>query len=312
MDVPQPDEHDETLKGHASEPRICDYEDSNYRRDFWENADRDYEDAAERLALRDLLPPDGGRLMEIGAGFGRLAAEYEAYEETILLDYAQSMVEDAHSLHGDRYTYVCADLYQLPLASGSLDAVVQVRVLHHVEHIEAAFAEVSRVLRDGGVYVLEFANKRNLKSILRFAARRQSENPFDQTPYEFVELNWNFHPAHVERALSTSGLAIEARRSVSHFRIPAVKRLIPASTLARLDHAVGGPLAALALAPSQMVLARKHGESQTRSDALWRCPSCGTEPLKAEDHSVPCPSCGQVWPIVNGIHIFRDTGSGGM
>ncbi|NJO83820.1 MAG: hypothetical protein HC828_14170 [Blastochloris sp.] len=54
-------------------PKICDYEGSNYRTEFWEGRGREYEDQVERIALRRLLPPEGGRrLLEIGAGFGRL------------------------------------------------------------------------------------------------------------------------------------------------------------------------------------------------------------------------------------------------
>ena len=59
--------------------QICDYEGSTYRTDFWEGQDREYEDLAERIALRKLLPPDGDLLMEVGAGFGRLANLYDGY-----------------------------------------------------------------------------------------------------------------------------------------------------------------------------------------------------------------------------------------
>ena len=63
-------------------PRICDYEGSDYRERFWEQADRGYEDAAERLAIRRLLPANGRRLAEIGAGFGRLVDEYRLFLTT--------------------------------------------------------------------------------------------------------------------------------------------------------------------------------------------------------------------------------------
>ena len=53
--------------------RICDYEGSRYRTDFWEGQNREYEDRVERVAMKKLLPPRGERLVEIGAGFGRLA-----------------------------------------------------------------------------------------------------------------------------------------------------------------------------------------------------------------------------------------------
>ena len=64
-------------------PRICDYEGSNYRTEFWEGKDRDYEDRVERVALRRLLPASGRRLLEIGAGFGRLTNEYAAFDQVV-------------------------------------------------------------------------------------------------------------------------------------------------------------------------------------------------------------------------------------
>src|SRR5215468_10881846 len=76
-------------------PSICDYEGSNYRTEFWEGKQRDYEDGAERVALRRLLPHDGRRLLEVGAGFGRLTNEYAAYDQVVLLDYSLSQLQYA-------------------------------------------------------------------------------------------------------------------------------------------------------------------------------------------------------------------------
>lgn len=287
----------------SSPPRICDYEGSPYRSAFWETVDRRYEDAAERLALRSLLPPTGQRVVEIGAGFGRLIDEYRGYREIILVDYARSMLADARQRIGDGVTYVCADLYRLPFATGALDAAVQIRVLHHVEAVPEAVREVSRILAPGGSYVLEFANKRNLKAIARWLLRRQAENPFDHRPFEFVPLNWNFHPAFVEAAIGAAGLHVRQRRAVSLFRAPLAKRVLPAAVLARLDHLIGGPLGRLAPAPSQFVRAAQL--TGRRSDALWRCPACGHEPLIAGPDAVPCPRCRRVWPVQDGILMFR-------
>lgn len=285
--------------------RICDYEGSPYRRVFWEEADRTFEDAAERLALRQLLPPSGRRLVDVGAGFGRLVDEYIGYDQVLLLDYAHSMLADARSQLGSAYTYVCADLYHLPFATGALDTVVQVRVLHHVEDTPAAFQEVARALRGGGAYVLEFANKRNLKALMRYAVRRQAENPLTHAPYEFVPLNWNYHPAFIEQALCRAGLAVQARRAVSHFRWAPLKTHVAPGALARADAAIGGLTAGLALGPSQFVQARRRGH-QPPTVALWRCPACGQEPLAVEGGAVPCPACGRRWPYRDGIYVFRE------
>ena len=67
---------------------VIDYEGSQYRTDFWIDGGRDYEDATERLALQQLMPPKGARIAEIGAGFGRLADLYLGYEQIVLFDYS--------------------------------------------------------------------------------------------------------------------------------------------------------------------------------------------------------------------------------
>ena len=83
-------------------PAICDYEDSGYCTDFWEGQGREYEDAVERVALSHLLPPTGRRLIEIGAGYGRLADLYGGYDEVVFFDYALSQLRQAQELWGDR------------------------------------------------------------------------------------------------------------------------------------------------------------------------------------------------------------------
>ena len=178
---------------------ICDYEGTSYRARFWADQGREYEDLAERIALRRLIPPQGRRLLELGAGFGRLADLYDGYDQVILLDYAKSGLREAQERLGrsGRFLYVAADLYHLPFTSETYDTVVTVRVLHHLEDAPAAFREISRVLRRGGAYVLEYANKRNLKAIARFITRKQRWSPFAHEPYEFVELNFDFHPTWI-------------------------------------------------------------------------------------------------------------------
>ena len=60
----------------SDSPPVCDYEGSDYQARFWENQGREYEDRVERIALRRLMPAGGGTLIDVGAGFGRLANEY--------------------------------------------------------------------------------------------------------------------------------------------------------------------------------------------------------------------------------------------
>jgi SAM-dependent methyltransferase len=284
--------------------RRCDYEGSPYRSEFWEDADRAYEDAADRVAIRALLPERPGRLVEIGAGYGRLFDLYTAADDVLLLDYAASMLRDAQDRLGVRAVYVCADLYNLPFATASIDTVVQVRVLHHVEDITSAFLEVARPLRTGGSYLLEHANKRHAKSVARYLAGRQSESPFDPAPHEFVDLNWDFHPRHVEAALTAAGLTVRARRTASLFRVPALKTRLSPAVLSSADAVLGGLLGRLAPGPSQYLRAAKLSGG-TDGPPAWRCPRCRHEPLFQTGEFVPCGRCGTCWPIQDGVHIFR-------
>ena len=50
---------------------VFDYDCVDYKA-FWQNFDRDYEDAVERIALRRLTADMQGSCLEIGGGFGGL------------------------------------------------------------------------------------------------------------------------------------------------------------------------------------------------------------------------------------------------
>ncbi len=289
-------------------PPICNYEGSRYRADFWEGRGREYEDAAERIALSRLLPTSGRRLVEIGAGYGRLADLYGGYERVFLLDYARSQLREAQRLSGSdpHFTYVLADLYNLPFNDRTIDVAVTVRVLHHVADIPAAFSEIHRILARQGTYVLEYANKRNLKAVLRHLARRQTDNPFSQEPYEFVELNFNFHPAYMDGHLHRAGFADGKELAVSHFRLPLLKRLVPPALLARLDGLLQEPAARWRLTPSIFVRATaEKPDARTETVSLWRCPRCHASDLREEDDVLVC-RCGAHWPVEEGIYILKD------
>jgi SAM-dependent methyltransferase len=287
---------------------ICDYEGTSYRARFWEGQGRDYEDLAERIALRHLLPPQGRRIVELGASFGRLADLYQGYDQIILLDYAKSGLREAQERLGrsDKYIYVAADIYHLPLAPGACDTAVTVRVLHHLNNAPAALRGIAEILQPGGVYVLEYANKRNIKAIARYAARRQRWSPFAPEPYEFAALNFDFHPDWMAAQLSAAGFRTEAGRAVSHFRQNVFKKLVPAKTLARIDGAIQGPSAAWKLAPSVFLRATRPGSGPTERGNPFRCPACRAVELDREDETLRCRTCRAIYAIDDGIYDFKN------
>ncbi len=287
-------------------PQICDYEGSPWRTAFWPG--RAYEDRAERIALAHMLPSHGTRLCEIGAGYGRLADFYRGYERVILLDYARSMLREAvERWRGDpRWLFVAADLYNLPFADSALDTAVTVRVLHHVANIPRAFAEIARSVRPQGTYLTEFANKRHLKARLRYALVRRGSNPDSLDPYEFVKLNFDFHPRYIANELRAAHFAIRDERAVSTFRLPLVKRVIPPRLLAALDGALQHPARRLEISPSLFVRAasEKPG-APILNQALWRCTVCGATEIDETPVQFVCRRCAHVFPIVDGIVDFK-------
>lgn len=287
-------------------PKICDYEDSNYRTEFWEGKGRNYEDRVERIALRRLLPPGGRRLLEIGAGFGRLTDEYTGFDQVVLLDYSFSQLQYAREHFGEseRYVYVAADVYKLPFRPGVFDAATMIRVIHHMADVPAALAAIRSTLAPGAAFILEHASKRNLKAMLRYAIRRQPWSPYTLEPVEFVELNFDFHPEYMRAALVSAGFTVQQRLPVSFFRLGILKNTLPTTLLAGLDGLL--QYTGVLLTPSIFVKCAAQGVSadQTDSPALFVCPESGGD-LRREGDALICDQSGLRYAIRDGIYDFK-------
>jgi len=289
-------------------PPVCDYEGSEYQANFWDRGEREYEDRVEAIALRRLLPPSGRLLLELGAGAGRNTPRYTGFPRIVLLDYSLSQLKLAQERLGisERYIYVAADVYRLPFTAGLFDAATMIRTLHHLQEPALALEQVLKVLQPGAVFVLEYANKRNLKAILRYWQRKQSWNPFSLAPVEFAELNFDFHPRAVRGWLSQTGFRLERQLTVSHFRIAWMKRLFPLGLLVQLDALFQWSGAWWQLTPSVFQRSIVPGESiEMPSGGYFRCPECSFHPLAESGDRLDCPSCGRSWAIRDGIYDFR-------
>ena len=287
---------------------ICDYEGSRYSSEFWGQG-REYEDRAERIALRRLLPASGDRLAEIGAGFGRVADLYSSYRQVILLDPARSMLLEAQQRLGreGRFLYVRGDVNNLPFVEGACGTLVMVRVMHHLSNVPLALREIARSLTGDGVLVCEYASKRNLKAIGRYLLRRQTWSPFAPEPVEFAPMHFDFHPSWMAARLREAGLTCERELAVSTFRLGLIKRLVPAAALAALDGLLQPMGSALKLSPSIFLRASaRTNPCQPLPDDPFRCPFCHQSPLAHAAAALTCSACGRLWPINDGIYDFGD------
>lgn len=290
-------------------PPVCDYTNSDYQTSFWEKGGRAYEDGAEAAALRRLLPKNGQLLLELGAGAGRNTPRYAGFQQIVLLDYSRTQLEQAQQRLGPGHIYVAADIYRLPFRPGLFDAATLIRTLHHMQDAPAALRQIHRVLQPNAFFLLEFANKRNLKAILRYLLKQQDWNPFRPEAVEFAKLNFDFHPQTVFTWLQAIGFQRGQILSLSHFRSGLIKRLFPTAFLVWLDALLQPTGAFWQLTPSVFVATRA-----LKTDAatpiptspleMFQCPACGASGLTPQGEMLRC-SCGKTWDASGGIYDFR-------
>jgi 2-polyprenyl-6-hydroxyphenyl methylase/3-demethylubiquinone-9 3-methyltransferase len=118
-------------------------------------------------ARAKLIPPaerPGAVLVDLGCGGGLLAAHIrgKGYRH-VGVDIVVSALEQARA-HGVQV--VQADVVHLPLRSGCADVVSAGELLEHVRDVPAVLAEACRVLRPGGLLVLDSLNDTALARLL--------------------------------------------------------------------------------------------------------------------------------------------------
>jgi ubiquinone/menaquinone biosynthesis C-methylase UbiE len=236
----------------------------NYRQ-YWEG--REYEDAAERVAIKRMLKGKHFRsAVDVGGGYGRLCIFLENYADKVTLaepsqqqlDIARDFLKDHPEI--DRKLLQAANL---KFPDGSVDLVTVVRILHHIPDPTAEFKEVARVLSDDGYFLMEFANythfRNRIKHILK--GKKFPKQPIDIRSAENQNENElpfvNHNPKTIIRQLAHAGLRVEKTLSVSNLRSPALKKLVPRSVMLTAEKLMQGPLASSYFGPSIFFLIKK-------------------------------------------------------
>jgi ubiquinone/menaquinone biosynthesis C-methylase UbiE len=291
-----------------SKPPICNYEGSDYQTKFWEQGGRQYEDQVEAIALKSLLPARGELLLELGAGAGRNTSRYTGFKQVVLLDYSVTQLKQAIQRLGrnQHYIYVAADIYKLPFVDGLFDTTTMIRTLHHMAEPQAALRQVRRTMQPGATFILEYANKQNLKAIFRYIFRRQDWSPFALPSVEFEKLNYDFHPKQVRSMLNETGFKLEQQLAVSYFRLGILKKLLPLNMLANMDAWLQPTGNFIQLSPSVFTRSKAWGEgSKAPAEKFFECPVCKSDELKPHGARLICLGCTHEWPFQDGIFDFR-------
>lgn len=232
---------------------------------YWEG--RDYEDEAERIAIKKLL---NGRhfnhVADIGGGYGRLCVFLENYADKVTLaepsqqqlDIAKDFLKDHPEI--DRKLTQADDL---DFKDKELDLITMVRVMHHLPDPTTEFKEISRVLSDDGTFILEIASYGHFKNRLKhfFKAKKMPVDPVDirsdrnksKEEIDFV----NHNPSTVIKQLAHEGLRVEKILSVSNLRSTILKRVVPKKTMLAAENVLQKPLGKTFFGPSIWLLVKK-------------------------------------------------------
>lgn len=118
---------------------------------FTNGVDPEYEE--QLLPLITGWLSDCHRVVDVGCGEGqvsRAASRLEGMTSVVGLDPTWAQVSVAAQRGG---VFGRAEAAALPVAGGSVDAVVACLVFEHIEDVDTAISEVSRILRPGGRFV---------------------------------------------------------------------------------------------------------------------------------------------------------------
>ena len=246
------------------------YDDYNYI-SFWQ--DRDYENQSDKMALSQLLNiarKNGAcsKLIDIGAGPGRMAPLYELFcKKFILLDPSIDQLEEAKKRIKNRKKaeIILADGQDIPLPDASCDTVVSIRVFHYISNPQEILQEAKRILKPEGYLIIEIPNKLHIKNRIRSIFSKSnsniSMNHGDKNKTEkknFVFVNHN--PKDIAALLKVDGFEIIKVLSVSNFRIPLIKKIFPNSFLLFFEKNMQTKLAPLWFGPSIYFLAKKRSQ----------------------------------------------------
>lgn len=238
--------------------------DHNYLR-YWDG--RDYEDAAERMALSRLLEDKKFKhAADIGGGYGRLCVFLEQYAKKVTLaepsqqqlDIGKEFLKDHPNIDS-----VLTQADNLKFKDKSLDLITMIRVMHHLPDPSVEFGELHRVLTDDGYLVLEVANYAHGRNRLKhfLTNKRLPEEPVDirsesnknENEIPFV----NHNPKTVVNQLAHAGFKVEKVLSVSNLRSTSLKKLLPKVVMLAFEKPLQVALAKAYFGPSVFFLIKK-------------------------------------------------------
>jgi len=235
---------------------------------YWEG--REYEHTSEIVALKAFLQkiPKIRKILEVGAGFGRLTPHYLfRAKDVILVDPSARLLKMARDDFNDkkiRYIQSRIENVTGKVKGNTIDLIICVRVMHHLDDIEEIFEIFERLIKKNGYLILEFPNKCHLKAVISEFFKGNITFLLDIFPKELKTKKRkktlpfkNYHPDYIRHKLSKHDFEIIEERSVSNIRIPFLKKALQTPLMLNIEKILQKPLSKVNFGPSKFILAKR-------------------------------------------------------
>jgi 2-polyprenyl-6-hydroxyphenyl methylase/3-demethylubiquinone-9 3-methyltransferase len=131
----------------------------------------------EALVQRLAISPTNLKVLDVGCGGGLLAEEFAKLGCDVTgIDRSLPTLATARAhakSHGLSIRYLPGNANSLPFDTGTFDVVYCCDVLEHVEDVSAVIAEISRVLKRGGVFFFDTINRTLLSKVVAIKAAQE-------------------------------------------------------------------------------------------------------------------------------------------
>jgi ubiquinone/menaquinone biosynthesis C-methylase UbiE len=284
------------------------YEGIEYR-EFWDGQQRRALDQIEHLIVRNLLPTSGYRIIDVGCGYGRLADCYkDRFQQVIMVDGSMSLLRQALENTGRQATYIACDVEHMPFQTATFDAVLMIRVFHHLQGSSSCLNEMHRILSHEGRFVFNYMNKQNPRRIVRWLLGANKENPFNKEPGGVGSTLISYHPNTIHQMLIENGF-FGVRYSGAGIVDKLVGKIGFTQLLIKLGEYLAPFFGKSKIAPWIFCDAIAKGNIPIRRDAnrigdLLQCPLCGGI-ISTLTHEYVCLSCLRRYPVIDGIIDMR-------